>query len=112
MFITSQIGRLTEIIVEKEKIEKEEELKNDGKRTKKTAERFRYKEDSRKPTLLHLAAEQNFLHVSKCLVDHYPGLITLRTSEGKNSAYPVELALGEYNDETAAYLISEMKYDV
>ena len=77
----------------------------------KTAGRFRYKEDARKPTLLHLAALQDFLHVSQSLLNYHPGLIKLRTSEGKNSALPVELALREHKDNTAACLISEMKYD-
>ncbi len=87
-------------------------MENDTKSTERTAGYFRYKEDARKPTLLHLAAMQNFLHVSQCLLDHYPALIKLRTTEGKNSSLPVELALREYNDDTAAYLISQMKYDL
>ena len=86
-------------------------MKNENKSPMKTAGRFRYKEDPMKPTLLHLAAMQDFLHVSQCLLNHYPGLIKLRTSEGKNSALPVELALKEHKDNTAACLISEMKYD-
>ena len=61
-----------------------------------------------KPTLLHLAAEQDFLHVSRCLVDHYPGLLYLNTADEQDDL-PVELALREKNDVTAAYLISQMR---
>ena len=62
---------------------------------------------------MHLAAEQNFLHVTKSLVERYPGLMYLWTYEqdDKPSYLPVELALKKYKDETAAYLISQMRHD-
>ena len=91
------ISRLTEIILEKDK--------------EKKYEYFRVKENASRPTLLHLAAVQNFLHVARCLVNRYPGILYLKTREGKKSALPVELALRERQDDTAAYLISQMKYD-
>ncbi|XP_068676221.1 transient receptor potential cation channel subfamily A member 1-like [Montipora foliosa] len=95
------ISRLTEII-----------LKRD------TKEDYKYfqvdsKDDATCPTLLHLAAGQNFLHVSKALVERYPGLMYLYSTEheDKPSYLPVELALKKYNDDTAAYLISQMRHD-
>ena len=91
------ISRLTEIILEKD--------------TEKKYEYFRVKENASKPTLLHLAAVQNFLQVARCLVNRYPGLLYLKTREKKKSVLPVELALRERKDDTAAYLISQMKYD-
>ena len=91
---------MTEIILEKD--------------TEKTFKKFRFEEyasePGSKPTLLHLAAVQNFLHVARCLVSHYPGLMYLKTRD-KKKALPVEWALGKHNDDTAAYLISQMKYD-
>ena len=101
IIIDIQISRLTEII-----------LKRD------TKEDYKYfqvdsKDDATCPTLLHLAAGQNFLHVSKALVERYPGLMYLYSTEheDKPSYLPVELALKKYNDDTAAYLISQMRHD-
>ena len=70
-------------------------------------------ENPARPTLLHLAAEQNFLHVAKFLVEKYPSLVYLETEEvGDERPYlPVEKALMSHKDETAAYLISQMKHD-
>ena len=87
---------MTEIILEKDK-DTEYEF-------------FRVEENAAQPTLLHLAAVQNFLHVSRCLVNHYPSLLYHRTC-GDNGVLPVELALREHKDDTAAYLISQMNYD-
>ena len=74
---------------------------------------YRVKEDPARPTLLHLAAEWNFLRVAKLLVEKYPSLLYTPTRQvGEERAYlPVEKALILYNDETAAYLISQMKPD-
>ena len=96
-----QISRLTEIILERD--------------TKECYKHFRVAswEDPTYPTLLHLAAAQNFLHVSKALVEHYPNLMYTFSKEHKEkpSYLPVELALVEYKDDTAAYLISQMGHD-
>ena len=95
----SQISRFTEIILDKDN---DEEYKY-----------FRLDEDFARPTLLHLAAEQNFLHVTKLLVEKYPSLVYLETEEvaGERPYLPVEKALMSHKDETAAYLISQMKHD-
>ena len=74
------------------------------------------KEDKLRPTLLHFAAENNLLHVVKSLLGHYPGLLYLRTKEDeadrrRSKRLPVELALLAHKDETAAFLISQMKHD-
>ena len=96
---SSQISRFTEIILDKDN---DEEYKY-----------FRVDEDFARPTLLHLAAEQNFLHVTKLLVEKYPSLVYLETEEvaGERPYLPVEKALMSHKDETAAYLISQMKHD-
>ncbi|CAH3129417.1 unnamed protein product [Pocillopora meandrina] len=93
------ISRFTEIILDKDN---DEEYKY-----------FRVDEDFARPTLLHLAAEQNFLHVTKLLVEKYPSLVYLETEEvaGERPYLPVEKALMSHKDETAAYLISQMKHD-
>ena len=95
----SQISRFTEIILDKDN---DEEYKY-----------FRVDEDFARPTLLHLAAEQNFLHVTKLLVEKYPSLVYLESEEvaGERPYLPVEKALMSHKDETAAYLISQMKHD-
>ena len=95
----SQISRFTEIVLDKDS---DEEYKY-----------FRVDEDFARPTLLHLAAEQNFLHVTKLLVEKYPSLVYLETEEvaGERPYLPVEKALMSHKDETAAYLISQMKHD-
>lgn len=94
-----QISRFTEIILEKDD---DEDYKY-----------YRVEEDLARPSLLHLAAEQNFLHVAKLLVEKYPSLVYMGTEEvGNERAYlPVEKALMSYKDDTAAYLITQMKHD-
>lgn len=99
--VFSQISRLTEIILERD-----------------ANEHYKYfrvpsKDNPTRPTLLHLAAEQNFLHVTKSLVDQYPGLMYLWTKEQDDmpSYLPVELALKKYKDDTAAFLVSRMRHD-
>ncbi|XP_028417809.1 uncharacterized protein LOC114542467 [Dendronephthya gigantea] len=91
------ISRLTEIILDKDK-----DTDYAG---------FRFEEPEKPPkTLLHLAAEQNFLHVSRCLVDRFPTLLHATTDDDEwdKAVMPVELALEKRNDDTAAYLISQM----
>ena len=95
-----QISRFTEIMLEKD--------------TNEEYKYFRVEENPSRPTLLHLAAEQNFLHVTKLLVEKYPTLVYLVTEvvgDYERGYLPVEKALMCYKDETAAYLISQMKHD-
>ena len=94
-----QISRFTEIILENDS---DEEYKY-----------YRAEADPARPTLLHLTAEQNFLHVTKLLVEKYPSLVYLGTEQvgGEREYLPVEKALMSYKDDTAAYLISQMKHD-
>ena len=100
-YFQPQISRLTEIILERD--------------TEEVYKFFRVPKDSdsAQPTLLHLAAEQNFLHVTKSLAERYPGLMYLwtRKKDDNPSSLPVELALKKYKDDTAAYLISQMRHD-
>ncbi|XP_068728318.1 transient receptor potential cation channel subfamily V member 5-like [Montipora capricornis] len=93
------ISRFTEILLERDD---DEEYKF-----------YRVDEDPASPTLLHLAAEQNLVHVAKLLVEKYPSLVYMETEQvGNDRGYlPVEKALISYKDETAAYLISQMKHD-
>jgi len=73
---------------------------------------FRDDEDKTKKTLMHYAAELDFLHVTKTLVKKCPGLLPLETETQlkpeKRSLLPVELALIMENDVVAAYLIRMM----
>ena len=94
-----QISRFTEIVLD---------------RDSNKEYRFYYdEEDPACPTLLHLAVGWNFLHVAKLLVERYPSLVYTETQqvEEEREYLPVEKALMLYNDETAAYLISQMKPD-
>ena len=72
---------------------------------------YRIEEEPARPTLLHLAAERNFVHITKLLVEKYPSLVYVGTEkvEGERGYFPVEKALVSYNDETAAFLLSRMK---
>lgn len=94
-----QISRLTEIILHRETVE--------------DYEFYRVEEDLARPTLLHLAAEQNFLRVAQILVERYPSLVYIGTKKvgGERVYLPVEKALISYKDEVAALLISHMKAD-
>ena len=76
----------------------------------KNYEEFFVEDLDMKPSLLHLAAKQNFLHVSRCLVERYPSLLYQEATDDHKS-WPVELALRNRNDDIAAYLISKMQYD-
>ena len=62
--------------------------------------------------MLHLAAERNFVHVARSLVEQCRGLLYLYTDheeqDDKRPYLPVEMALMEFNDEVASYLITLM----
>ena len=99
-YFLSQISRFTEIILEKD--------------TDEECKYYRVEENPARPTLLHIAAEQNFLHVTKLLVEKYPTLVYLETEivgDYERGYLPVEKSLMAFKDETAAYLISQMKQD-
>ena len=77
---------------------------------------FRDNEDKAKKTLMHYAAELDFLHVTKTLAKKCPGLLALKTKaqlkpEKKRGLLPVELALTMENDDVAAYLIRMMWHE-
>ena len=79
-------------------------------------ETFRDEEDKTKKTLMHYAAELDFLHVTKTLVKNCPGLLAMKTKaqakpEKKRALLPVELALTMENDDVAAYLIRMMWHE-
>ena len=79
-------------------------------------ETFRDDEDNTKKTLMHYAAELDFLHVTKTLVKKCPGLLALKTKaqlkpEKKRGLLPVELALTMENDDVASYLIRMMWHE-
>lgn len=98
-----QINRFAEIILDRDKVRK----------PKPRYKFYRVDEDEDPycPTILHLAAEKGFEKISKTIVEHYPGLLYLNTEEhgGKRELLPVEVALLGFKDETAAYLIGQMK---
>ena len=77
---------------------------------------FRDEEDKTKKTLLHYAAELDFLNVTRTIVKKCPGLVALKTKaqlqpEKKRGLLPVELALINENDDVAAYLIRMMWHE-
>lgn len=79
-------------------------------------ETFRDKEDELKRTLLHYAAEMNFLHVTKTLVKKCPGLLALKTKaqlkpEKKRALLPVEMALMAENDDVASFFMRMMWHE-
>jgi len=77
-------------------------------------ETFRDEEDKTKKTLMHYAAELDFLHVTKTLAQKCPGLLALKTKAQlakKRGLLPVELALTMENDDVAAYLIRMMWHE-
>ena len=79
-------------------------------------ETFEDEDDKAKKTLMHYAAELDFLHVTKTLVKKCPSLLTVKTkaqlkSTKKRSLLPVELALSMENDDVAAYLIRMMRHE-
>jgi len=77
---------------------------------------FRDEDDKTKKTLMHYAAELDFLEVAKTLVKKCPGLLAMTTKaqlrpEKKRGLLPVELALTMENDDVAAYLIRMMWHE-
>ena len=77
---------------------------------------FRDEEDKTKRTLMHYAAELDFLHVTKTLVEKCPSLLAVKTKGQskpvkKRSLLPVELALAMGNDNVSAYLIRTMQHE-
>jgi len=78
-------------------------------------EKFRDDEDKTKKTLMHYAAELDFLHVSETLAKKCPHLLALKTKAQlkpeKRGLLPVELALTMENDDVAAYLIRMMRHE-
>ena len=98
-----QINRFLEILLKSE-------LNADNR-----YEKFRDEEDKTKKTLMHYAAELDFLHVTKTLVKKCPCLLALETETQlkpeKRALLPVELALTMENDDVAAYLIRMMWHE-
>ena len=99
-----QINRFLEILLKSE-------LNADNR-----YETFRDEEDKTEKTLMHYAAELDFLHVTETLVKKCPRLLVLKTKvqlkpEKKRGLLPVELALTMENDDVAAYLIRTMWHE-
>ena len=99
-----QINRFLEILLKSE-------LNADNR-----YEMFRDEEDKTEKTLMHYAAELDFLSVTKTLVKKCPCLLLLETEaqlkpEEKRGLLPVELALTMENDDVAAYLIRMMWHE-
>ena len=96
-----QVNRLLEILLESE-------LNSDNR-----YERFRDKEDKKRKTLMHYAAELGFFHVTKTLVKKCPWLLTVKTKDLQlqPGLLPVELALVAENDDVAAYFIRMMRHE-
>ena len=63
--------------------------------------------DGVKKSLLHLAAERNFVDIAKCLLQYDPELVYLKTVGGGHK-FPVEYALENYKDDVAALIIKGM----
>ena len=97
LFIHLQINRFTVILLEKDP---------------KTYSKIRVDRDvdPSRPTMLHLAAERNFVHVARTLVKERRGLLYSYTEEQDETraCLPVEVALMKFNDEVASYLIAQM----
>ena len=96
-----QINRFLEILLKSE-------LNTDNR-----YQTFRDEDDKTKKTLMHYAAELDFLLVTKTLVKKCPGLLAMATKaqfkpKKKRGLLPVELALTMENDDVAAYLIRMM----
>lgn len=72
-------------------------------------EHFVDETNSYEPSLLHFAAEHDFVEVSKMLVGRWPSLVKSQTL--MDNALPVEVAIDKKKDDTAAYLISQMMWD-
>ncbi|XP_020892574.1 transient receptor potential cation channel subfamily A member 1 [Exaiptasia diaphana] len=78
-------------------------------------ETFRDESEKTKKTLLHYAAERNFYHLARTLIEYCPGLLALKTaaivSEKKRELLPVEIALDKENDEAAAVMLRHMSHE-
>lgn len=79
-------------------------------------ERFRDEKDDLERTLLHYAAERNFLYVTKTLVKKCPGLLALKTQaqlkpDKKRALLPVEMALMAGNDDVASFMMRMMWHE-
>ena len=79
-------------------------------------ETLRDEDDKTKKTLMHYAAELDFLHVTKTLVKKCPGLLAKKTNTQLEPVkirglLPVEFALTMENDDVAAYLIRMMRHE-
>ena len=99
-----QVNRFLEILL------KSELNKNNRYKT------FRDEEDKTKKTLMHYAAELDFLHVTKTLAKNCPDMLAMETKaqlkpEKQRGLLPVELALTMENDDVAAYLIRMMWHE-
>ena len=98
IMFSPQINRFTKILIEKDP-ETYEDIRVDRD------------VDPGRPTMLHLAAERNFVQVAKTLVEQCHGLLIMKTKKhnGDQRQYlPVEIALMSFKDDVAAYLITKM----
>ena len=100
-FCFSQISKLAEILIDKEYA-----------RAKKERDDPRYSEwvftddNGTEKSLLHLAAERNFVDIAKCLLQHKAELVYLKTMG--DDKMPIESALENYQDDVAALIIKAM----
>lgn len=74
---------------------------------------FRDRDDLQHKTLVHIAAELNYVSVCRTLLGHFPGqlYITSKAHSVHRRYLPVELALIRENDAIAAFLIGKMKHE-
>ena len=65
--------------------------------------------DPDEKSLLHYAAEYNFKDIAEVLVHHYPELLYRQTElQDKINRFPVELALINFHDDVASFLMRKM----
>ena len=97
-FLPLQISKLSEILISGEYARAEKE--NDRPRYSKWV----FTDDNGvKKSLLHLAAERNFVDIAKCILKHKPELVYLKSIGDEK--LPVEYALEKYKDDVAALII-------
>lgn len=77
---------------------------------------FRDKSINTELTLLHYAAEQNFFHLARTLIQYCPGLLALKSEAmlspvRQRGRLPVEIALDKENDEAAAVMLKHMSHE-
>ncbi|KAK3755623.1 hypothetical protein QZH41_017628 [Actinostola sp. cb2023] len=104
--VEPQIHRFAQIL-----LEDEEDVNKDNR-----YETFRDKSEQFEKTLLHYAAEQNFYHVARSLIQCCPGLLALKTKATltpvkQRGLLPVEIALEKGNDEAAAVMLRHMSHE-